>query len=102
MAFNFTADQVLNLSQGASSIPIHACVSTDGWIAWVIVWSFWLLLFFMILATDEKQWAVGAASLIGLIFAIGFTIFSCPATVLIILMLIMTVLGLAGGFVASQ
>lgn len=102
MAFNITPDQVLNISQGAAAIPEHACVSTDGWIAWVIVWSIWLLLFFLILATDEKHWAVGAASFVGLIFAIGFTIFSCPATSLIILMIVLSVLGLAGGWVASQ
>lgn len=102
MVLNITPDEVLNISQGAAGIPIHACVSTEGWIAWVIVWSIWLVISFLILATDEKQWAVGAASFVGLIFAIGFVIFSCPATVLIILMIVLTVLGLAGGFVASR
>lgn len=102
MAFNITPDQILNVSQGAASIPQHACVSTEGWIAWIIVWSIWLVLFFLVMATDEKQWAVGAASFVGLIFAIGFVIFTCPATVLIILMIVMTVLGLAGGWVASN
>lgn len=102
MVLNITTDQVLNISQGAAAIPTHACVSTDGWIAWAIVWSIWALLFFLILATDEKHWAVGAASLVGLIFAIGFAIFSCPATTLIIIMIVLTALGLAGGFVASR
>lgn len=102
MAYNMTADQILNISAGASSIPLHACTSTNGVIAWALVWSIWLLIFFLILATDEKHWAVGAASFVALIFAIGFAIFSCPATSLIILMIVMTVLGLAGGWVGSR
>lgn len=101
MAFNINPDQVLNTSiDGAAAITTHACTSTEGLIAWVITLSIWILLLFLILSTDEKKWAVGTASFVGFIFSIGFLIFGCGAEGLFIFMLVLSILGLAGGFVA--
>ena len=99
MALNVT--EVFDTSTGFNGIVTHACTSTEGIIAWVVVWSIWMILFGLINSTDEKHLAVGAASFVGLLFAAGFAIFGCGGSTLLILMLIMAALGIAIGFVQS-
>lgn len=101
MGLNISPNEIVNASDGFNGIAQHACTSTEGIIAWVIVGSIWLLLLFLVLSTDEKHWAVGVASFVALIFAIGFAIFGCGGAYLIILSIVLSVLGLAGGFVVS-
>ena len=101
MALNISATQVINSTEGFDGIASHACTSTEGIIAWVIIGSIWILLLSLVLSTDEKHWAVGVASFVGLIFAIGFAILGCGGSYLIIVMIVLAVLGLAGGFIAS-
>lgn len=98
---NFTTDMVINISQGLGGITEHAGTSTDGWIGWIITFSIWLILFFLVMTTDEKHWAVGAASFVALIVAIGCLILGLSSEKLIILLIVLTVLGLAGGYVGS-
>lgn len=96
---NINVSEVFDVSQGFDGVVNHACSSTEGLIAWVVVWSIWIIILGLILATNEKPLAVGTASFVGLLFAIGFAIFGCGGTILIILMLILTAVGLAIGFV---
>lgn len=98
---NITATDIVNATEGFSGIADHACTSTDGLIAWVVVGSIWLVLLFLILSTPEKHWAVGVASFVGLIFAIGFLIICGAGSYLVLVMTILAVLGLVGGFVLS-
>lgn len=93
------SSSIINPSEGMSAITQHACTSTEGWIAWVMVASIWLVIFFLINFSIDRHLAVGAASFVGLIFAIGFVIFGCGSTTLIILMVILTAVGLSLGFI---
>lgn len=93
------SSSIINPSDGMSAITQHACSSTEGWIAWVIVGSIWLVLFFLINSSERRELAVGAASFVGLVFAIGFVIFGCGSTTLIILMVILAAVGLSLGFI---
>jgi len=91
---------VLNPEDGMSAITSFACSSTEGWIAWVVVVSLWILIFFLVLNSIDQEWALAAASLPSLMFAIGFAIFGCTGAVtLIILLIILSAVGLARGFV---
>ena len=101
MSFQIT-NTIVNMSNdGAQGIVNHACTSTDGLIAWVITMSIWLIILFLVMTTDERKWAIGAASFVGFIFATAFLIFSCGAEALFIFMIVLLVLGLAGGFISS-
>ena len=89
---------IFNLDSGINGITEHACSSTEGWIGWIICISIWLIIFFIINRSDENNLAVGSASFVSLIFAIGFLIFGCGGGWLVMLMTILTTLGITIGF----
>ena len=101
MAGQINVSDVFDTSTGFNGIMQHACSSTEGIIAWVVVWSLWVILFGLINLTDEKHLAVGAASFVGLFIAIGFAIFGCGGSALIILMLVLAATGIAIGAATS-
>lgn len=97
MASELNVSDVFDISSGFNGIMQHACTSTDGVIAWVVVWSIWIILFGLINLSDEKHLAVGASSFVALFVAIGFAIFGCGGATLIILMLVLAAVGIALG-----
>lgn len=93
---------VINWTDGPIVILTHAGTATGGWYGWIVAFSLWFLILFAILFTPAKKYAVAAASFPALIIAVAGLVFGWNNEGLVILMVILVVVGAAGGFVADR